>query len=299
MGRRSSASLLKSIKETDRRAGVIITDDDKRRISMLARWYSLSPRHIARQELDETHWNADVNPHLTEADAIVFANKVRAIRRRLSTLARVEEQGTHVGPLVSGGRFDYTTSTWYATAYGATAAALPWRLRTSINPQFVHHAWFAADVGLQLERAGYDVLSERELSTGTRADGEDVPMDLSSAFVNPNTGTRTEKKPDLAVIGPEASRFIAVEVENDRDRSLATYTEKLHAYDSNTDVHAVWYMCASRSTANRVGSAASSLFGPNSDFPLRIRIIDRDDDWMGIPNFTDDVKLQTDLRSLR
>lgn len=299
VARRSSGMILKSVKESGRRVGIAITEDDKRRVSMLARWYSLSPQHIARAELDERIWNPDLNPNPTDEDRADFGKRVYAVRRRLSKLASIEEAGTHVGPLVGGGRFDYNASTWFATQYGATALKLPWRLKSSINPQFVRHAWFAADAGLQIERLGFTVLSERELATGVMVDGEEVPLDLNSAFVNKSTGAMTNKKPDVAVLNTQMDRFIAVEVENDTDRSLNTYIEKLKAYDSNTDVHAVWYLCSSQATANRVGNAATTVFGKGGSFPLRIRVIEGRDDWMGIERLRNDERLMSDLGGMR
>lgn len=299
MARRSSGALLKTVKESGRRAGISITDDDRRRVSMLARWYSLSPQHIAREELDERIWNPDLNAEPTAEDRDAYAKRIYAVRRRLSKLAGIEESGTHIGPLVGGGRFDYNSSTWFATQYGATALGLPWRLKATINPQFVRHAWFAADVGLQIERRGFTVLSERELSTGTTVEGEDVPLDLNSSFVNKNTGTITNKKPDVAVLSAHLDRFIAVEVENDKDRSLNTYAEKLKAYAANPTVAAVWYLCSSQATANRVGNAASSVFGKGSEFPLRIRVMEGRDEWMGIERLPNDVRLMNDLGGMQ
>lgn len=299
MGQRSSASLLKAVKDSGKRTGVRITEDDMRRVAMLARWYSLSPEHIARDELDERIWNPDLNPNPTEEDQTAFASKVYAIKRRLARLARIEESGTHTGPLVGGGRFDYSDSTWFTTQYGASTTGLPWKLRSTINPQQVRHAWFAADVGMQIERLGYYVLSERELSTNVTAGNEEIDLDLNSEFVNSNTGVVTNKKPDVAVLNGDHTKFIAVEVENDKNRSRSTYVEKLKAYDANTKVHAVWYLCSSLATANRVGAAASSIFGTDANFPLRIRVIEGRSNWMGIENLTNDRNLMTDLGGMR
>lgn len=298
MGRRSSASLLKAVKESGKKAGVLVTEDDKRRVAMLARWYSLSPEHLARQEVDEKHWNPDINPNLGEEDRKALNSKVYAVKRRLARLAHIEEAGTHIGPLVGGGRFDYNNSTWFATQYGATAVGLPWKLRSTINPQFVRHAWFAADVGLQIEKFGVQVLSERELSTGVTVDGESIDRDLNSSYVNRSTGVSTNKKPDLAVVSRTNNQFIAVEVENDKNRSMNTYTEKLRAYDANTNVRAVWYLCSSEATANRIGQAAESVFG-EAAFPLRIRIINGRDGWMGLVNPTNDTTLMNDLGAMQ
>lgn len=299
MARRASGMMLKSVKESGRRVGIAITEDDRRRVAMLARWYSLSPQHIAREELDERIWNPDLNPHPTDEDRDAFGKRVYAVRRRLSKLSSIEEAGTHIGPIVGGGRFDYNASTWFATQYAATALELPWRLKASINPQFVRHAWFAADVGLQIERLGYTVLSERELATGVTVDGNTIPLDVNSPFVNKNTGAMTNKKPDVAVLNTQMDNFIAIEVENDKDRSLNTYAEKLKAYDANTDVTAVWYLCSSQATANRVGNAASSVFGRGGAFPLRIRVIEGRDEWMGIERLNNDERLMTDLGGMR
>lgn len=299
MARRASGMILKSVKESGRKVGIAITEDDKRRVAMLARWYSLSPQHIARDELDERIWNPDLNPHPTDEDRDAYAKRAYAVRRRLSKLSSVEEQGTHVGPLVGGGRFDYNASTWFATQYGASMTELPWKLRSTINPQQVRHAWFAADVGMQIERLGYHVLSERELSTGVRVDRTEIEMDLNSTFVNTRTGVATNKKPDVAVLNTARDRFIAIEVENDKNRSQTTYVEKLKAYDANTEVAAVWYLCSSQATANRVGNAATSIFGRGASFPLRIRVIEGRDEWMGIERLTDDERLMSDLGGMR
>lgn len=299
MGQRSSASFLKAVKDSGKRMGVRITDDDKRRVIMLARWYSLSPEHIARDELDERIWNPDLNAHPTEEDQAALASKVYAVKRRLARLARIEEAGTHTGPLVGGGRFDYSDSTWFTTQYGASATDLPWKLRSTINPQQVRHAWFAADVGMQIERLGHYVLSERELSTNVTAEGEEVTLDINSTFINNNTGVMTSKKPDVAVLDSQEQKFIAVEVENDKNRSRSTYIEKLKAYDGNPKVHAVWYLCSSQTTANRVGNAASSIFGNDANFPLRIRVIEGRNNWMGIENLTNDRNLVTDLGGMK
>lgn len=295
MARRASRMLLKSVKESGRKVGIAITEDDKRRVAMLARWYSLSPQHIARSELDERIWNPDLNPHPSDEDQEAYAKQSLAVRRRLSKLSSVEEQGTHIGPLVGGGRFDYNASTWFATQYGASMTELPWRLRPTINPQQVRHAWFAADVGMQIERLGYHVLSERELSTGVRVDRSDIELDLNSPYVNPRTGVVTNKKPDVAVLNTDRDRFIAIEVENDKNRSQTTYIEKLKAYDANPNVAAVWYLCSSQATANRVGTAATKTFGKGASFPLRIRIIEGRDEWMGIEDLPNDERLMNDL----
>lgn len=291
--------ILKSVKESGRRVGIAVTEDDKRRVAMLARWYSLSPQHIARDELDERIWNPDLNPNPTDEDREAFAKKSYAVRRRLSKLSSVEEVGTQIGPLVGGGRFDYNASTWFATQYGSSMTELPWKLRSTINPQQVRHAWFAADVGMQIERLGYPVLSERELSTGVRVDRTEIEMDLNSTFVNRRTGVATNKKPDVAVLNSSHNQFIAIEVENDKNRSQTTYVEKLKAYDANTDVAAVWYLCSSQATANRVGSAATATFGNGASFPIRIRIIEGRDEWMGIENLANDERLISDLEGMR
>lgn len=298
MTRRSSASLLKAVKDSGRTTGVLVTETDQKRISMLARWYSLSPEHIARAELDEYLWNPDLNPYLGDTERVAFASRVYAVKRRLARLARVEEVGPVSGPLVGGGRFDFNDSTWFATAYGVTAAELPWRLRPEINPQFVRHAWFAADAGLQIERAGFSVLSERELATGVRVNGDEVGFDLNSQYVNPNTGAITNKKPDVAVLSRTSERFVAVEVENDKNRSMRVYMDKLKAYDANPNVAAVWYLCSSQATGNRVGQAANKVFGSQSGFPLRIRIVEPRNGWMGIPNFTPEHPLFKELEAL-
>ena len=88
-------------------------------------------------------------------------------------------------------------------------------------------------------------------------------------------------------------------MENDKNRSQTTYIEKLKAYDANTDVAAVWYLCSSQTTANRVGNAATSIFGRGASFPLRIRVIEGRDEWMGIEHLRNDERLMSDLEGMR
>lgn len=303
MGRRSSRAILRAASDTGREFGVTITETDIARLAALGRWYTLSSDHLARAELDPEEWH-QVAPNasgtVTGKDApTVLQKRSRAISERFAKLARIIESGSRSGPLVDGFRFDEKRATWFATPYGATEAELPWNIRSSVNPQFVRHAWFAADVGMQLERLGHIVHSEREVSSGTARDGLDIETRFASEYTNNATGRTVKKKPDVVVASPFDDRFIAIEVENDKNRSLSTYTEKLAAYQRNTDVAAVWYVCSSPATANRVGTAANSLFGEGSDFPLRISVVDGNDGWMGIEGLTERRSMMSDLEGIQ
>lgn len=299
MARRSSASILKSVTDSNNHVGITITEDDMRRIALLARWYSLSPEHLAREELPENIWNPDINPNIGAEEQAVFASKVYGIKRRLARLARVVDASGQLAPLIEGGRFDYRDSTWFTTPHGASTVELPWKLRSTINPQQVSHAWFAADVGLQIERLGVPVLSERELSTGINVDGAEIGFDFNSEYMNPNTGAITNKKPDVAVLAANGEEFIAVEVEKYKGRSATAYIEKMKAYSGNTKVKAVWYICSSAATANRVGQSATKVFGAGSSFPLRIRIVEGRNGWMGIEHIQQVEKLMADLEAMK
>lgn len=140
-----------------------------------------------------------------------------------------------------------------------------------INPMFAAHAWTAADVGMQLERLGHRVLSEREMSTGIDAAGDEVTIASASKFT-PTNGTPVQKKPDLAVLG-QGGRYIAVEVERRERRPPRVYREKLEAYEANPAISAVWYLCGSENVRKRVVAAAEKVFGNRTTFPLRIQLL--------------------------
>lgn len=278
--------------------GVKTMPKDQQRIAMLARWYCLSPEHVARAEIDHRLWRPDlVALQPGETMTREYRSAIRSVKQRFWKLSSVEENaGNHTGPLVGSALVGDGLVAWYATRYGISAASLPWRFRSGINPQFAAHAWMAADIGMQVESLGFRVLSERELSIKTDRNGEEVETQIESPYVN-SQGNSVLKKPDVAVISKDARTFIAVEVEKDQNRPIATYMEKMKAYERNGACRAVWYMCGSDTTANRVATAAERVFG-NRNYPLRIYTVPGTDGWMGLPGLEQNEGLVNDLRSL-
>lgn len=283
--------------DAGRTFGVEVTTRDAERLSALVRWYCLTAEHIARMEMPQDTWNPGITGLLDGDPHPDFAKHLYAVKRRLAKLARVDESGTHSGPLTQGVIVEPGRTGWYATRYGATAAGSPWQIRSGINPQFASHAWMAADVGLQIESLGHTVLSERELASGIDREGEEVTTSIASQIIGTN-GQSVSKKPDLAVLSSDHRSFLAVEVEKWRDRPLSHYTEKLRAYDDNPAVKTVWYLCASDTVANRVATAAERVFG-DREYPLRIRTTTQTPTWNGVLGMESDARLLGDLEGLR
>lgn len=279
---------------TGRSAGVVITGRDRQRIADLSRWYSLSAEHLARREMPPETWNPALTETSDGSPLPEFDKKVYAIKRRLAKLAGIETAGSQMGPPVSGSLISGFRVGWFTTSYGATIIDSPWAGRSSINPQIASHAWMAADVGMQIEALGYRVLSERELGSKTDKHGSLVETHLDSSVIG-STGNSVSKKPDLAVLSPDERTFMAIEVEKWKDRAMSSYTEKLRAYDDNSAVGRVWYLCGSENVANRVAQAAEKVFG-DRNFPLRIRVCPSIGSWDGINGLERDESLLADLK---
>lgn len=243
--------------------GVAPHEADAERLAALARWYCLTVHHLARIEAARAGETRDV------------ASITRGISRRLTKLSKIATASSNAGPMVGSAIIHEKATGWWCTGYGATFAGLPWRLPPEINYLSARHAWLAADIGIALETRGYRVVTQRELGSGItvtshRLDG----WNFKSPFTTPGGQTVT-KDPDVAVLG-DRGRFIAIEVERQSSRPLRTYLEKLTAYRDNTDVAAVWYVCATPAIANRVGAAANRVFsdgrGGFINYPLRVRV---------------------------
>lgn len=254
--------------------GVTVSERDLARLRLLGRWHSLTAEHIARSEQPAALWSPahpDAQNPDTQAE---FARAVEAVKRRFRTLKAIEDDpGIGLGPLLGSALAPHGSTAYFATRIGARAADLPWTLRNAINPLVCQHAWMAADIGMALESAAYRVLSEREIATGIDRYGDEITAQLESEY-NSN-GRTTGKRPDVAILHPNGRDYIAVEAERDTDRPIRVYEQKLSAYAANTSVRAVWYICASKTTANRVKEGAQRVFKTPKAFPLRIMTIPR------------------------
>lgn len=254
--------------------GVTVTERDLDRLRLLGRWHSLTAEHIARSEQPASLWSP-AHPDAQDPDTRAeFVRAVEAVKRRLRTLKSIEDDpGIGLGPLLGSAMAPHGFTAYYATRIGARAAGLPWHLRNKINPLICQHVWMAADIGMTLESAGYRVLSEREISTGIDRHGNELTAQLESEY---NAGGRTTGKwPDVVILHPNGRDYIAIEAERDTDRKTSAYEQKLSAYAANSSVRAVWYICASKTTANRVKESAQKVFKTPKAFPLRIMTIPR------------------------
>ena len=302
---RATRSPLRASSETGRDYGIRITDDDIRRLKLMARWYTMTPRQLARAELVYGRDWTDAYPNGTPEAAERFESMTIGIRRRLSRLSQINTSGTSAGPLTNGTLYDGKQATWFATPYGVTAANIVWNVRGSVNPMYLNHALMAGDIGQHLElslKGSYQILSERELSTGYDAAGYELRADFNS-YYQPTNGEPIAKKPDIAILAQDRRSFIAVEVERRESRSITSYREKLNAYSRNPNVIAVWYMCASERIAQRVSTAERRELGGNAaagtgQSRVSINVIPGHDDWFGIPNLRENRTLGLGLQAL-
>lgn len=263
-------SSIRSVARTGRSRGIRITDRDRARIAFMGRWYCSSVEHLVRAEYDPALWRPTHPEYGTEESRDAARRAFHNIHHRLNQLRRIEsDPARHVGPLVEADMSHTGRTAWFTTRIGARSAHLPWTMRNSINPMFAAHSWMAADIGTAIEARGYNVLSEKELATGIDRHGFRIEAPLESSFIG-KAGQETKKKPDVAVLHPNGQDYIAIEVERATDRSVKAYEEKLRAYRRNPAVKAVWYVCASETTAKRVAAGAQKALGSGSRFPLRI-----------------------------
>lgn len=291
-------SSIRSTSRSGSTSGVSITDRDKSRLALIGRWYCLSVEHIVRSELDPDLWMPN-RPSSQTAEARKQWQTTRSTTyRRLWKLRSIPaDPARQIGPLADADLAYTGTSAWFTTRYGGTAAGLPWTMRSGINPIFSAHAWMAADIGMAIEAEGHRVLSERELSTGIDRNGTLLPDTLESVYTGPS-GSDTKKKPDVAVLAPNGQDYIAIEIERDRSRSVKVYEEKLTAYRGNTSIKAVWYICESATTARRVVQGANRVFGDAGSYPLRITVIEPENNYHFLDMHNLKQPMQADLDAL-
>lgn len=278
--------------------GVAVSERDLARIRLMGRWHSLTAEHIARAEQDPALWSPAYASAQTPEARTQFERAVEAVKRRLRTLKAIEsDPGIGIGPLVGTALSPTGRTVYYATRIGGRTAGLPWGLRDRINPMLSPHAGMAADIGMALEAKGYRVLAEREIATGIDRHGDEITAPLTSEHTTQG-GRMTGKRPDVVILHPNGTSYIAIEIERDTDRAISVYEQKLAAYESNTAVKAVWYMCASDTTARRVGKAADRVLG-RSGFPLRIATPSLVDGYHSLDMDRLPEKLRADLGKVR
>lgn len=247
-----------------REVGIDVVDSDLARVQMLARWYCMTSIQIAAMETPIRSWHPDMARGDEETAAGLRAfleGKAHRIHRRLRKVAAIKP-GISDGPLVIQKPIEYGKSVWSATAFGARIADTPWRSIGPVSWFNAHHALLAADVAIQFTAlVPLPLLSQRELTTGHFANGDDLPLDFNSKYEGKEG--RVSKVPDLAILSKDGRSYIAIEIECDLNRALGTYRSKLEAYERDEKVSAVWYVCEKPRTANRVLTAATDYPGSN------------------------------------
>lgn len=262
MGRHKSSIIV-----ANRVLGLDYTPRDLERLSFVARWYCVSPMHLVRKEEDLNLWHPLV--HLGQGDEEArqrkLATRTKQLRKRMNYLSRVTPHPPLGILQVAAQAIGY-----YATRMGATMVT-PWE---DIQPavwQNYAHAFMAADIGMHLERAGFQVYSEREVGTGRTVTGDIIKHDLASDFRGGQGGRAIQKRPDLVVPSQSSLNYIAVEIERDENRPLRVYRDKLQAYQGNPNITKVWYCYREgTNTGHRVLTAAQELFGDNWEKYLRL-----------------------------
>lgn len=240
---------------------------DKERLSFIARWYCVSPMHLLRREEDINLWHPMW--HKWEGDQAerdrVILTRLNGLRRRMLYMRRIQPH-----PPVAAENASATTIGYYATQFGG-AMVSPW---ANIRPaafQNIAHSFMATDIGMQLERSGFRVYSEREVATRTTVHGRPISNPLASTFNPGQGGSPTTKTPDLVVPSRSTENFIAIEIERDENRPLRVYREKLRAYQSNPHIHKVWYCYREgTNTGQRVHQAAHELWGDSYTSLVRL-----------------------------
>lgn len=257
-----------------RAKGFEYTERDLERLRFIARWYCVSPMHLLRKEQDMGLWHPLV--HLNQGDwkarnrTLKF--RTENIRARMKLMAKVNPH-----PTVGIMPVDAHTNSYYATRIGA-AMVTPWEDIYPAVWQNYAHAFMAADIGMHLERAGFQVYSEREIGTGRTVAGDIIEHALASDFRGAQGARTIQKRPDLVVPSTTSLNYIAVEIERDENRPLRVYRDKLQAYQSNPNITKVWYCYREgTNTGHRVLTAALELFGESWEKYLRlIPCADRD-----------------------
>lgn len=225
--------------------GLTYTARDHARIAMASRWGCVTAAQIIATERGGWPALGDLipGPHaLTDTQAATAADTVR---RRMGRVAAVTEcPAIHASTTLDG------LTHWTATPAGValTDTALPGRTRP-VSPQAAPHTIAATWVGIGLEARGYRVTSEREIRARRTVWGDDLTQDVRHGG----------EVPDLAVRHPDGTRWIAVEVERQRNRPAKVYQAKILAYLADPACSGVIYVCTSRQVQARVGNAAQAL----------------------------------------
>lgn len=228
------------------------------RLRFITRWYSVTPMHLLRREEPTSLWHPEV--HKWRGDEAArekqLLTRLNGVRRRLLYMRRIQPH-----PPIGAIQATATSLGYYATQTGA-AKVSPWGNIRPAAFQNLAHAFMAADIGMHLERSGFQVFSEREIATGHTVLGKRIEHPIESTFGGSDGRAGTTKTPDLVIPARDRKDFIAVEIERDENRPLRVYRDKLLAYQGNPHIKKVWYCYREgTNTGHRVREAATELWG--------------------------------------
>lgn len=248
--------------------GIKLQSRDIEFLQHSARWWVTTPDAFVRAYQPESVWG----PAYIDGDQELRDRLAYSVRRRMSRLCSTD---TGVRPLLGQGYAGPTEGVFWITMEGARLIGAPWGAYPQAHLNAVSHAVFATDVGLDLERQGYTVYSERETSLGRNVLGEDViggrleTASRTSRSPNPHHGQR----PDLSLVGPDG-RLIAIEVERTQ-KAEHKYKKKLLTYAGLDDdrISSVWYVTPSTSIARRVRKVHSDLLADGLRDDITVRLI--------------------------
>lgn len=238
-------------KVTNRARLINVQERDIQNLTLLARWWCITPEHMARDGLTETEikeiWESDTPE----------AEKKRLLLKR-SERRRMTKLGTVTPYLLTSGYAQNFGSVYWLTAHGARLTGAPFKGYPSGNLTRAPHAWAAADIGMRLEREGYRVFSEREFACGETVDREVI-------WDKPHSSLR----PDIT-IPTEDGKYIFIEVERKINGTRSYYERKLNTYLANPRVAAVWYITDKKVVAQRVHGVYQRVKPNHPPKPFRV-----------------------------
>lgn len=251
---------------TDRngnKKGLYLTDRDVDFIRFAAKWWTVSADHYIRKTVSKDEW---LPYYTTNPDEGWRYPRYLAIARRMNKFAKLDQYAPLYAAHVERGSTAYWCTTWGGELIGA-----PWTKYPSGNITRTAHAWAACDLGMELERLGYTIYSEREFANGHTVQSEVV---MGGKFLNPIENSQAPNKdhgmrPDLAIAGSD-DRFIFIEVERESGQSPAKYRNKLMNYYTHDRVAAVWYMTDKPDTFRRITRVHEELKDQSRDMPVRV-----------------------------
>lgn len=243
-----------------------MTERDVEFVKFAARWWCVSPDHFIRASQNKEVWS---HAYTDSKESDWRDRQVFSLTRRMNKFAKLDSYSPlHVA------RFSRDSLAYWCTPWGGDLIGAPWTKYPVGNITRAAHAWAACDIGMDLERRGYTVYSEREFSNGHTVGS--VPV-LGGKFLSALDDSQSSNKehgvrPDLAIVGGDESdsKFIFVEVERASGRSPAKYKQKLMNYYMHDRVEAVWYVTDQQDTAERIKRVDAELSGVSRDMPVRV-----------------------------